>query len=352
MTVTELYNQQLEASGAEKLLEALPSQTRELLEALGIDTLQPLVFPDTETTLQQLLSLLAEAFKEPLAVAVTVLAVTLLYAWINGLRETWSSSDTVSVFSSVCALSVCGVVMLPLTRCITAVNEAVESAGIFMASFTPVYAAVLLGGGQAVSALSFQSVVLYASQLMTWLAGGVIVPLMTVSLALGVTGSVTPQLRLGGVGKWIGSVSVKVLMFGMMLFTGILSLQSLTGNAADNLGARALRFSVVNFVPVVGGSLGEMFSTVRGCLQLLRSTVGGFGVAATVLMIAPPLFRCLAFGLLLSLCRMATDLFELKTLTGIVDAARSAIKSLTGVLCACSSFLIIAITVVTAATGG
>lgn len=353
-TVDELYTEQLEASGGRDLIEQLPPETQELLDDLGIREPDPHAFAElkTETVAQRVLKMAAAALRGPLATAGTVLLIVLLYAWLDGLRQTLRSEETTALFGTVCSLAISGAILLPLTACIENVNGAMQSVSVFMGSFTPAYAAILLSGGHAATALSFQSVVLYVSQMTAWLASSVIVPLMTASLALGVTGAVTPQVRLSGVGRSVGKVATWLLSLGMLLFTGLLSLQSLAGGAADNLGSRALRFSLSSFVPVVGGALGETFGTIRGCLQLLRSTVGGFGALATVLIILPPLLQCIGWCVVLWLCRTATELFDLKPMTDILEAARGTVKCLIGVLSACGSFLIVAVTVVTAAAGG
>lgn len=353
-TVRDLYTEQWEASGGRELLEALPDDTRDLLSRLGIDTLEPLSLTelDTPTVLEHVFSLARTVLSGPLAAAGMLLAIVILYAWVDGMRHTLRSEESAAVFGTVCALAACGSVLAPLSACIGQVSEAMTSVSVFMGSFTPVYAAILLSGGHAATALSFQSIVLYASQLMAWFAGGVIVPLMTVSLALGVTGSVTPQVNLGGAGKLIGKTAVWLLTFGMLLFTGLLSLQSFVSSAADGIGTRALKFSLSSFVPVVGGSLSELFTTVRGCLQLLRSTLGGFGVLATALILLPPLLRCFGWSILLSVCRTAAELFELRPMIAVLETARSTVKCLIGVLSACGTFLVIAVTVVTAAAGG
>ncbi|MBP3436063.1 MAG: hypothetical protein J6K62_07050 [Clostridia bacterium] len=354
-TVEELYTEQLQASGGEELIGALPDETQALLRDLGIDTLDPDAFSemDTETVWDSLTELMVAAFRTPLTTAGTVLAIVLLHAWINGLRHTLREEETSAVFGTVCALAACGSVILPLTACITAVREAMTATGVFMTSFTPVYAGVLFSSGRAAAALSFQSVTLAAAQMMTWLSGQVVVPLMTVSLALGVTGSVTPQINLSSAGKLFGKAAVWLLTLGMMLFSGLLSLQNLTARAADNLGTRAIKFSISSFVPVVGSSLSEAFSTIRGCLHLLHSTLGAFSVAATALIVLPPLLQCIGWNILLSVCHMAADMFELRALGDVLDAARRTVRCLIGALAAAGSFLIIAVTVVsTAATGG
>ncbi len=353
VTVEELYTEQLEASGGNELWDALPTETRQLMERLGITSLEPRTTPaDTDTVLRELGDLTTDLLREPLGIAGTVMLIVIVYAWAEGMRSALQSSEATTVFGTVCVLALCGSVMLPLSRLIISVGDAMTSVSVFMGSFTPVYAAVLLTGGKTVSALSFQSLALYASQLLSWLTGGVIVPLMTVSLALGLTGSVTPQIRLGGASKLLSKTAVWLLTFGMLLFTGLLSLQNLTSGAADSLGARAVKFSIARFVPVVGASLSEAFSTIRGCLQLLRTTVGGFGIAATVLILVPPLIRCLGWCLLLAVCRTAAEMFEIRAMADVLDTAHGTVRCLIGVLCASGSFLIVAVTVVTRVTAG
>ena len=83
------------------------------------------------------------------------------------------------------------------------------------------------------------------------------------------------------------------------------------------------------------------------------SPLGAFGIAATALIVLPPLLRCIGWTVLLSLCRAAAELFDLRALSGVLEAAGRTVRCLIGVLAASSTFLIVAVTVVsTAATGG
>ena len=154
---------------------------------------------------------------------------------------------------------------------------------------------------------------------------------MTTALALGLVGSVSPGMKLDAAGGAINKACSWLLGLAATLFVGLLSLQGLVGAAADSLAGRAIRFSLSSFVPVVGGALSEAFSSVQGCLQLLKSTLGGFGILATALIALPPLLECALWSLTLSLCSMGV------------------LKTLMGVLAACSLFMIIATTIVTMA---
>ncbi len=351
-TVEDLYREQWEASGGEALLETLPSDTRELLENLNITALPTPKKADTAEWLQVLWSLFKQVAAKPFAIGGTILGVVLIYAWTDGTRHALQAEETTSVFGAVCSLTACGVILVPLAGVIEQVKEAMTSVSVFMTSFIPVYAGILITGGQPSAAISFQSVVFYAAELLSWVAGTVIVPLLSVSLALGLTGSLTPELRLGRVGASIGKIATLILTAGMVIFTGILSIQSLTGTAADRLSDRALRFSISHFVPIVGGSLSESFATMRGCLQTLRSTVGGLGVAATALIVLPPLVSCVLWTLTLTVGEIAAELFGLTSFHDLMKTAHGIVRCMIGVLCVCGLLLTVSITVLTVTGGG
>lgn len=348
-TVEELYNEQLEASGGEELLRELPEETRRLLDKLGITGLEMDTFSNLkpQSVWNQLLALFSSQAGSPVRACGVVLGIILLCAWMDGLKHTVREPGSSEVFGVICALAACGTVIVPIVSCIRSVSDAAESASIFMTSYVPVYAGVLLTSGQAATAVSYQSVVLFAAELISLLASGVVVPLMTISLAFGLTGSVTPGMKLDAAGTLMSKAAAWLLGLCCTLFVGLLSLQSLAGAAADTLGGRAVKFTLSSFVPVVGNSLGEAFSTIRSCLNLLKSTLGGFGILATALIMLPPLLECVAWTLGLSLCVMASEMFGLTTLTTLLKAAQSVVKTLIGVLAACSMFLIVSTAIVT-----
>lgn len=348
-SVEELYNEQLEASGGEALWDALPTETKALLEKLGITELKPdaLAETDTQTVLEQVWALVLSAAKEPLKYGGVIFGIVILHAWVAGFHTTLNGQKSNDLFSAVAALASCAAVIEPISRCIVRVGETTESLSVFMISFVPVYAGILLSGGAAASAFSFQSVALYAAQLLSLISHSVIVPLMSISLGIGLIGAVTPGVRLGNVGAMIGKGAAWLLSLGSALFSGLLSLQSLAGSAADTLGGRALKFSLSSLVPVVGGSLSEAFSTVRGCLGVLRSTVGCFGIGACALLVLPPLLSCLVWNVCLAGCRMSAEMFELQPLVAVIQTAQTVLKCLIAVLLAGALFTVIAVTVVT-----
>ena len=115
--------------------------------------------------------------------------------------------------------------------------------------------------------------------------------------------------------------------------------------------SRAVKFSLGAFVPVVGSALGEALNSVRGCLTLLKSTLGAFGILSTALIVLPPLLECVLWLISLNFCVMAAETFSLDTVASLFKTAQGVLKTLIGVLAACSMFMIIATAIVTVAGG-
>ncbi len=353
-SLDELYREQLEASGAEELWENLPARTKTLLDSLGISEFHPDLFSELtpESVSDSLLALLAEQAGAPLRTTAILMGVVLLYALMEGMREAVKEEALSRVFGVICAITACTALLVPLSGCIGRVRDAAESTSVFMFSYVPVYSGIMLTSGQPMGAASYQTVVLFVAELISLAATHLIVPLMTAALALGLVGSVSPGMKLDAAGGMINKACAWLLGLASTLFVGLLSLQGLVGAAADSLTGRAIRFSLSSFVPVVGGALSEAFSSVQGCLQLLKSTLGGFGILTTALIVLPPLLECVLWSLSLSVCSVAAEMFSLDTLSALFKAAQGVLKTLMGVLAACSLFMIVATTIVTIAGGG
>ena len=107
-----------------------------------------------------------------------------------------------------------------------------------------------------------------------------------------------------------------------------------------------MKFSLSSFVPVVGGLLSEAYSTVVGCSGLLRSTVGCFGMLATVLIILPPLLTCILWSVSLSAAGSAATLFGLAPLEKLCKTAGGAVRVLIAVLAVFALIMVISVSVV------
>lgn len=342
-----LYREQLSAAGGDTLTQQLPADARELLEALELDLASPDSFTSLsgERVLSMLSSLLEGQASGPLQAALSLLAVVVLSAMLSGLEHT-AAPSLQPTYHTVAVLAAAGLLLTPLAGLLQQVREAVESVTVFMYSFVPVYTGVLTVSGAATAAVSYQTTLLAAAELLTTLLRYGVWPLLTVTLAFGCTGAVTEGFGLDAISASLH----KAVLWGMGLFssvfTWVLSTQQMVARAGDTLGSRALKFSLASFVPVVGGALSEAYSTVLGCAGLLRSTVGAFGVAAVVMTVLPPLVSCVCWNLCLHIGATAAGVFRLGALEKLCRTVSGAVRVLIAVLAVMAVLMLISTSVI------
>ncbi len=347
--VDTAYREQVEALEAERLFEVLPAQTRELLRSLGITDLELERYTALQPNrvMETLMALFGEQAGGVGALCGVLLGIIVMAAFAETVRHTTASGVMGETVSRICAVAVCAAVLLPISDCFEQVKEAIESAQVLMLSFIPTYAAVILAGGHATLATSYSTVLLTGAECVNALVGRVALPLLTVSMGLGVAGSLSQRNRLAGISGSLAKGAMWLLGTVTALFVGILSMQSLVAASADSLGQRAAKMTISSFVPIVGGALSEAFGTLTSCVHLLRSTLGMFGVLAAAALVLPPFFLCFSWSLALGLCRAAADMLGVPSVSGVLGTVQTVVKVLMGMLGACALLLVVSTTLVT-----
>lgn len=344
----EWYAQQVESGGVADLPQRLPQNVQALLEELNLHTFDPTAYTDVgaEDVVGLLTELLYAQAAGPRQTIGMLLGVILLCALFSGLDGAVGSLSLRRTYQGVAVLAAGGTVLVPLFSLFSRVWETIQQVTVFLTAYVPVYGGILVAGGRVTGALSYQTALLAAVQLLLWLVRAVIFPVLLVSLAMGCVGSVSDGFCLERLSGTFHRTILWLLGLFSTLFSGLLSLQQMVAAAGDSLGGRMVKFSLSSFVPVVGGVLSEAYNTVMGCGSLLRSTVGAFGVLSVVLVLLPPLLSCVCWSVGLHLAGGAAALFGMTPLDTLCRTAAGAVKVLISVLAVFALLMILSTSVV------
>lgn len=347
------YKEQAKKSGANQLEDKLPEDTQKILKGLGVDNSNwssiPSVTP--QNYFQRILSVFTGKAKNPLRVLASVVAVILLCALLNGMKLSFGEKTLGGVIGMVGTLCVCAIVVQPIVACISDAADVLKVASDFLLACIPVMVAVMAAAGQAVSAGSYHLLMMAVGNVVSIFATTILVPMMNLFLALSVVSSVSPGINLNGLCSVLNKIVKWVIGLGMTLFTGLVTMHSLVATAQDSTATRAAKFIVGSFVPVVGNALGEALNTVTGCVKMLKSGIGAFGLLAGLILFLPVVAECVLWLLTLLLCSGISQVFELDGITGLLKASADVVSTMLAVLFCCMTVLIIS-TVVMLLIGG
>lgn len=350
----EYYQQQFQDSGAADLPDALPDETRELLEGMGAGSAdwQSIQNLTPEIIFSQIGNAAQEKSAAPLKAALSVLAVMLLCALMNGMKLTFGDRPLGGVIGMVGTLCVCTVVVGPIVQCIAGAASVVKGAAGFLLACVPVLTGIMVAGGQPVSAGSYNLLMVAAGNAISLIAAGVLVPLLNIFLALSIVSAVSPTMNLSGICEMFSKVVKWVLTFCMTVFAGLLTLQTAVSSAADSAGAKTVKFVVSAFVPVVGSALGDAMASVQGCVRLLKSGVGAFGLLAAAAIFLPVILECLLWMLTLSACSVVGGIFDLKEITALLKSCSGVVGIMLSIILSCLTILVISSVLMLVIGGG
>ena len=321
------FQSQLEASGAETLVDALPEDARETLRALGVDgiDLYSLLGASPRDIITQLLNMLQGGLGKVMRSGAMALGVVMLLSYaFAALPEDEKIRHSIEVTGSMLAL----ILLLPgLTQLMRAAAAAAETGSGFSLLLIPILAGIITAAGNPALALGYHSLALAAAQGLSQLASGVIIPCTGVVLGLSLVDGAAKDARLSAVAGTIKKAVIGTFAILAGLFSALLSIKSLIANTADALVVRGVKV-VAGSIPLVGGALSEACGAILSSVSLVKGAVGGFALLAALALYAPVLIELLLWSVMLKLLAAASELFQQSKAAEVFKSAAYAVAIL------------------------
>lgn len=298
--------------------------------------------------LLHIIKFLTGGIKAPIKAAAVLIGVLLISAAITSFGTVSNSNTAVCV----AVLAITAMISGDIWQSVYSAVNAIKATNSFMLSFVPVFASMVALSGKSVTAVSMNTLLLTACEVVSFVASFVILPLMGGYLALSISMSVSPLLHNTGIAENIKKISIWILSFIGTLFAGVLGVQTTVNSAADTVALRTAKFILGTSVPVVGGILGDAVSTVSSSIELLRSSFGIYGVVAIALILLPILLELVVWRFSLNTVLAVSELFSLSKTTVVLKAVDAMISVLISVLLMVGILFIISLTIVITAVKG
>lgn len=268
----------------------------------------------TEITPMEVLVYIWDTFKEkltkPLQILASLLAIMLISVIVNSMEDSLSNKSISGMFGVISVLISVGIISSSVSSCIDTASEALTSGSRFMIGYVPVFAGITASSGSVTSATAYNLLVILVSQGTSQLYADIIIPILSLCMAIGIIEAINPDFHLSGITEGVKKGITLVIGFVMVVFIGLMSLQSIIGASADTLGVKAAKYMVSNWIPFIGGAIADTYTTVKHSLGLLRGGTGFLGIAVVFVMVVPPLIEIIAMRMIFSIADIISDLFN------------------------------------------
>ncbi len=316
--IDEYFEEQLEASGAKELSDYLGDETSDYLEKLGCGDMEfeKLFDVSGADVVNLMIEILREGIKLPFKGFLTAAGTVILVSVCSSFFPDDEKSRIILNIVSGCII-VTGI-FVPASDGIKAAVSATEACCTFEKALIPVLAGVVTVSGNPALSLTYKGAAFAAAEFISEFANNFALPLAGTAAALGITGAMMPTVRLTAVSDMIRKTFTTLLASATALFTGFLALKGTLSSSADGLINKGVKLASSTFIPVIGGAIGEAYSSVVGSLGLLKNTVSFYAVMAVFLICIPVIINLAVWTLSLRAAGMIGELLDCRVCTEIL----------------------------------
>ena len=145
-----------------------------------------------------------------------------------------------------------------------------------------------------------------------------------------------------------------IFLTGLMItiFTGITAVQGIVTKSADGILIDTAKFSIDNFVPIVGGFAADSLDMVLSCIGLIKNAVGVIGIIILLSLLAGPVVKILSVAAVYKLIAIAAEPVAPKNISDSLNEIGNAAVTMTVVLATGAFMFLIFITIIMGMGGG
>ena len=294
--------------------------------------------------LKTVLSLVGLRLGDALKLLCSVVGILLLSAVCRSFCTSLARPEMARTFSFLMTLVITVTIFATGFGTIEGTVSYFQTLNTFTSACVPLMGGLYVMGGNAAAAVATSAGLSVFMSVLEELVGKSIVPFCGICLALALIGACDGTPRLGGLLGGLKKKYTLVLSFFMMLLLAMLSAQTVLGASQDTLAMKSAKFAAGSFIPVVGGSVGELLRSVSAGVGYMRASVGICGVLLLLFLMLPTLVELLLARTAWQICSFFAELLGCDGEKRLLDEFASLNGYLIAAVAICSSVLFLTFT--------
>ena len=246
-------------------------------------------------------SLFLLELKSALILCVEILSVCIIIGVLKGLSTSFSSKSVSEISVMTCTMTI---IAISINSFQTTYNLAFDTVNIMtntMEIITPILIGILISTGSIASGTILSPTIIGAITFVSFCIKKIILPLLFVATLLTLVNCLTEKNYVNKLSKLLRNTAVTLIGFLLVILSGIISIQGVLAETSDGILINTAKFSINNFVPIVGGFTSDTIDLFIKCMSTIKSVVGIFGIVLLTLLMAFPLIKILVISLIYKL---------------------------------------------------
>lgn len=179
-----------------------------------------------------------------------------------------------------------------------------------------------------------------AAEAVSQLSSMFFVPLTGLIMMVTLLSSVSDNVNSAKIISLLKKIISIVLGVLSTVFVGLVTIKGALASSADSVSVKGIKLLAGNTIPIVGGAIGDAYTSVLGSLNLIKGTVGAFGIFAIAAVNIPVITEMLLWMIAVNICSALCGLLGEENAAKVLDGV-SGVLSLTNTITVFSAVVFI-----------
>jgi stage III sporulation protein AE len=275
---------------------------------------------------------------------------------IIGLLKNLSTSfaeDTVSslgvIVCSCCVMVLCLKSFMDIYQIC---SNSVQTMTITMQALLPILVPLLITMGGFSSGGILNPFIVTAITIFNTILQKFIMPAIYLSCIFILVNSLSERDYVKKLALLIRGIAVSAMGLSVTLFSGLTVIQGIVTRSADGMIAKTARYSVDNFVPIVGSFTADSLDLILSCTAIIKNGIGIFGLIMILTLLIVPLIKVLAVALVFKVTAVVIEPIGNKTISDCLNEVGNTVITLAIILFLCAMMFTIFLAIIIGIGGG
>ena len=281
-----------------------------------------------ETAFNLIFSSFFSSFNTFLPHFIIILAISVLSGILSSSQSAQLIRGTSGVVFYVAVISVSLVVATDIGTLINNSKIAINNLTNLINILLPIIVTIMIANGKTVSASIYQPTVAFLSGGVSDIFIKVLFPLITMSVVFSILNHLSKSFKLNKMQDFLGGVIKWIVGIFLAVFSFYLTTSGISSANIDGFSLRAVKYTISNSVPIVGGFVKEGFDILLASSSIIKNAIGIGGILIGFSILLSPFFALLAYSLLLKLFAAIIEPVSEGGISGILSGVSKSVSYL------------------------
>ena len=255
---------------------------------------------NTEAVIESVKDLFLYEMKSALVLGVEIVTISIVIGMLKSLSSSFGEKAVSNLGTMVCTCLIIGLCLGNFTTTFNLCKDAVNTMTYTMQILIPILIPLLIAIGGTVSGSVLSPVITGATAAVNTMLSNLILPAVFISTIFFMVNSMTEKDYVNKLAVFIRGAATFACGISVTFFAGITAVQSFVTESADGVLADTARYSISNFVPIIGGFASDS-------VDMIKNGIGVLGVIVIIVLLALPLIKMLAIAVVYKITAIITE---------------------------------------------